>query len=183
MLSSCPETTLTRPAQRTTRASQGEEGAKELSHTAKDTEGSSTDIAVKSFDYIESCADMIRSDTTKMRQTTDIKKKKRIGRRGGKRKRKYVTRRKRYRSPPGNIIYAEQANNMSCSYSAPEFPRETLSIRSSTRVLQCDAFDQAYQETLWSLAISMKRSAFSRMRVIQNCFPISTPTRLQTKLS
>jgi len=117
----------------------------------------------------------------RMRKTTDIKSKKRLGIRGGKKKRKFVSRRKRCSSSTDAILYAEQANKITRSYSAPEFSQETTPLASITQVLRDASFNQAYQDTLSNLAISMKRSAFSRMRVLQHSFPISPHILFQTK--
>ena len=117
------------------------------------------------------------------KKTTDIKSKKRLGRRERKKKRKFASRRKRRSSSTDAVRYAEQANRVTHAYSTSEFPQENTSLASITQGLRDASFNQAYQDTLSNLAISMKRSAFSRMRVLQYSLPRSTQMLFQTKLN
>jgi len=95
------------------------------------------------------------------KQKTDRKSKKRLSRSEVKRKRKSASRRKRRCSSTATGSNFEQENKP-----------ESRSNASISEGLQEASFNQAYEDTLSNLAITMKRSALSRMRLNDYKFPL-----------
>eukprot|EP00555_Chaetoceros_dichaeta_P011533 CAMPEP_0198265136 /NCGR_PEP_ID=MMETSP1447-20131203/20438_1 /TAXON_ID=420782 /ORGANISM="Chaetoceros dichaeta, Strain CCMP1751" /LENGTH=176 /DNA_ID=CAMNT_0043954439 /DNA_START=11 /DNA_END=538 /DNA_ORIENTATION=+ len=101
-------------------------------------------------------------ESLRTKQKTNRKSKKRLCRSEEKRKRKSASRRKRRCSSTATGPNFEQANK----------PESRSNVPIGEGLLQA-SFNQAYQDTLSNLAITMKRSAFSRMRL--NDYKFSLP--------
>eukprot|EP00555_Chaetoceros_dichaeta_P002352 CAMPEP_0198250720 /NCGR_PEP_ID=MMETSP1447-20131203/1789_1 /TAXON_ID=420782 /ORGANISM="Chaetoceros dichaeta, Strain CCMP1751" /LENGTH=199 /DNA_ID=CAMNT_0043935583 /DNA_START=53 /DNA_END=652 /DNA_ORIENTATION=+ len=116
-------------------------------------------------------APSICQESLKTKNTLNKKSKKRLSRSEEKRKTgESRSRRKRRCSSPSTAHNVEQADAMADSSNATDYPPPRSIVSISQGLLQA-SFNQAYQDTLSNLAISMKRSAFSRLRVIQYGLP------------
>ena len=84
-----------------------------------------------------------------------------------RKKRKSFPPQKQRFSSPDNFVCNEQPNEILYSENNMELHQRGSFTPSVT--MPCDfSFNQAYQDTKFNLAASMKRSAFSRMRIIQH---------------